>query len=89
CILSTVPNTLSKEKKALLETTAMMVGKMLEYSQFAFNTKENVHQLKQDRGTEKNMLSIVANHVLKPIESLKATVELCGYEGLDEEKLAV
>ncbi|MFX8546884.1 hypothetical protein ABTM05_19710, partial [Acinetobacter baumannii] len=42
CILSTVPNTLSKEKKALLETTAMMVGKMLEYSQFAFNTKENV-----------------------------------------------
>lgn len=88
-VMGIQPNALSKEQRNALETIAMMAGKMLEASFHIQMAKEYQEHLRRERDIEKNMLRIVRNHVLKPIESLKATVELCGYEGLDTEKLAV
>ena len=88
-VMGIQPNALSKEQRNALETIAMMAGKMLEASFHIQMAKEYQENLRRERDIEKNMLRIVRNHVLKPIESLKATVELCGYEGLDTEKLAV
>jgi signal transduction histidine kinase len=79
-ILDDKPNQLEENQTFALTTIAFIIAKIAEAK--LNKTQADLYKQYQygQLTLEKNILNIVQNHVLKPIENLKSTIDLCGYE---------